>query len=195
MSQTGDKRRKTDLELFVLALIDSGISTPYELQKAAGLSQGATIPALRRLLDAGFLRQGKPGPRGRTDYRVTATGKRLSKDGWLPLIEAGPSGDADADLRVALLALSVGADRRQAADFLRRSADRKMESTTAPEAIDALSALAPLAQWYSELRSSAARTLLAAESSAIRAIAEALPRNLTVKSRRSIRAAKKHKGT
>jgi DNA-binding PadR family transcriptional regulator len=133
MSETRDKRRRTDLDLFVLALIDAGVSTPYELQKAAGLSQGATIPALQRLLDAGFLRQGKPGPRGRTDYRVTATGKRLLKDGWLPLIEAGPKGDADSDLRVALLALSAGGDRRQAADFLRRAADRKMESIGAPE--------------------------------------------------------------
>ena len=195
MSQTRDKRRKTDLDLFVLALIDGGASTPYELQKAAGLSQGATIPALQRLLDAGFLRQGKPGPRGRTDYQVTAIGKRLLKDGWLPLIEAGPSGDTESDLRVALLALSAGGGRRQAADFLRRAADRKMDSTGAPEPIDDVSALAPLARWYSDLRSSAARKLLAAESSALRAIAEALPQNITWKPRRSIRATKKHKGT
>jgi hypothetical protein len=51
---------------------------------------------LCQTLGAGFLRQAKPGPRCRTDYLVTATGKRLLKDGWLPLIEAGPSGDADA---------------------------------------------------------------------------------------------------
>src|SRR5260370_27781281 len=111
MAEARDKRRRTDLDLFVLAVMAGGVSTPYELQKAAGLSQGATIPALQRLLDAGFLRQGKPGPRGRADYRVTATGKRLLKDGWLPLIEAGPSGDPDSDLRVALLALSAGCGR------------------------------------------------------------------------------------
>jgi DNA-binding PadR family transcriptional regulator len=194
MSETRDKRRKTDLDLFVLALIDGGVSTPYELQKAAGLSQGATIPALQRLLDAGFLRQGKPGSRGRTDHRVTATGKRLLKDGWIPLIEAGPSGDADSDLRVALLALSAGGGRGQAADFLQRAADRKMESIGSPVPINDLKALAPLARWYRELRSSTARTLLTAESSAIRGIAEALPRNLSGKPIRSIRAAKKHKG-
>jgi DNA-binding PadR family transcriptional regulator len=195
MSETRDKRRRTDLDLFVLALVDSGVSTPYELQKAAGLSQGATIPALHRLLDVRLVRQGKPGARGRTDYQATAAGKKLLKEGWLALIEEGPSGDADSDLRVALLALSASGDRRQAADFLRRSADRKMESIGAPEPIDDLSALAPLARWYSELRSSAARTLLTAESSTIRAMAEALPRNLTEKPRRSIRAAKKQKGS
>ncbi|MFY9939949.1 MAG: hypothetical protein WAK33_23900, partial [Silvibacterium sp.] len=40
-SETRDKRRRTDLDLFVLALIDSGISTPYDLQKTAALSLGA----------------------------------------------------------------------------------------------------------------------------------------------------------
>jgi len=30
MSQTRDTRRRTDLDLFFLALIDSGILTPYE---------------------------------------------------------------------------------------------------------------------------------------------------------------------
>src|ERR1700749_923621 len=92
MAETGDKPRRTDLDLFVLALIDSGVSTPYELQKAAGLSQGATIPALQRLLDARLVRQAKPGARGRTDYQTTAAGKRLMKNGWLALIEKGPSG-------------------------------------------------------------------------------------------------------
>ncbi len=44
MSQTSDKRRRTELDLFMLALINGGITTPYALQKSAGLSQGATIP-------------------------------------------------------------------------------------------------------------------------------------------------------
>ena len=83
MSETRDKRRRTDLDLFVLALIDSGVPTPYELQKAAGLSQGATTPALQRLLDARLVRQGKPGVRGRTDYQTTAAGRKFLKDGWI----------------------------------------------------------------------------------------------------------------
>src|ERR1700719_1935769 len=148
MSETRDKRRRNDLDLFVLALIDSGVSTPYEFQKAAGLSQGATIPALQRLLDARLVRQGRLGPRGRTDYQATAAGKRLLKDGWLGLIEEGPSGDLDSDLRVALLALWGGGDRRLAADFLLQSADRKMESVAAAEPIGNPGALPLLPRWY-----------------------------------------------
>jgi hypothetical protein len=98
MSETPDKRRRADLDLFVLALIESGVTTPYELQKSAGISQGASIPALQRLLESSFVRQGKAGPRGRSDYKATATGRKALKGGWLPLVEAGPSGDLDADL-------------------------------------------------------------------------------------------------
>jgi DNA-binding PadR family transcriptional regulator len=194
MSETRDKRRRTDLDLFVLALIESGVSTPYEFQKAAGLSQGATIPTLQRLLDARLVRQGKPGTRGRTDYQVTAAGKRLLKDGWLALIEAGPIGDVDSDLRVALLALLGGGDRRLAANFLRQSADKKMESVATAEPIRNPEALRLLPRWYSDLRSSTAKTLLTAESAAIRAMADALPRKLSHRSSHSTRATKKQKG-
>ena len=195
MAETRDKRLRTDLDQFVLALIDSGVSTPYDLQKAAGLSQGATIPSLQRLLDARLVRQGKPGSRGRTDYQVTAAGKRLLKDGWLALIEGGPSGNVDSDLRVALLALLGGGERRLAADFLRQSADRKMESVAAVEPMGNPGELPPLPRWYHDLKSSTAKSLLTAESTAIRAMADALPRNLSGKPRHNTRATKKQKGS
>jgi hypothetical protein len=195
MSETRDKRHRSDLDLFVLALIDSGVSTPYEFQKAAGLSQGATIPALQRLLDARLVRQGRPGARGRIDHQVTAAGKKLLKDGWLSLIEAEPSGDIDADLRVALLAMLGGSDRQRAADFLHRSADRKMELVAAAELIGNSDRLPPLPRWYSELRSSTTKSLLTAESAAIRAMANALPRKFFDKPRHRIRDPKKPRGT
>jgi DNA-binding PadR family transcriptional regulator len=195
MSDTHDKRRRTDLDLFILALIDSGVSTPYELQKTAGLSQGATIPALQRLLEARFVRQGKPGVRGRTDYKVSAAGKKLLRDGWLPLIEAGPSGDLDSDLRVALLAIWGSGDRRIAVDFLRKSADKKMESIAGTEMTGGPDAVAPLARWYTDLRSATAKALLTAEAEAIRAMANSLPRNLTDRVRRNSRRQNTQRGS
>jgi predicted transcriptional regulator len=191
MAEQPDKRRRTDLDLFILALVDSGVSTMYELQKGAGLSQGATVPALQRLLDAGFVRQGKPGARGRTDYKVTATGKKLLRGGWAPLIKAGPSGDLDSDLRIALLAIWAGGDRRLAADFLRQSGDMKMESGAATELTS--DAVAPLARWYTGLRSSAAKALLAAEAEAIRVLVDSLPKNLNGKLNSNKRSTKSQK--
>ncbi len=192
MSQTRDKRRRTDLDLFVLALIDSGILTPYEFQKSAGLSPGATIPALQRLLEAGFVRQGKPSVRGRTDHRVTPAGKKFLKNGWRILIEDGPSGDLDADLRVALLALWVGGQRSLALDFLRQSANQRLELIKASEGSLSDSA-SVLADWYSRLRSESAKALQQAESDAAFALAEALSRKLSAKPRQMKRSAKLQK--
>lgn len=184
MPEVRDKRRKTDLDLFILALVDSGVATPYALQMSAGLSPGASIPALQRLAEAGLVHQGKPGSRGRTEHRVTPAGKRLLKAGWRDLIKDGPSGDLDSDLRVALLALASG-ERRLAKDFLGRSADRKLESIATIEGPDKSDSLPPLAFWYRELRSASAKAMLKGGSAAALTMAEALPRKLTKSNRRT----------
>jgi DNA-binding PadR family transcriptional regulator len=146
------------------------------LKTAAGLSPGATIPALTRLLEAGLVLQGKPGVRGRTDYRVTAEGQRHLKNGWKELIEDGPSGDLDADLRVALLAVWLGGDRKLGADFLRQSARKRLKTITTVEELDDSTSLPPLAHWYRRLRSTSADALIKGESAAALAMAKALPR-------------------
>jgi len=105
VSQTRDKRRRNDLDLFVLALVSDSVATPYELKMAAGLSPGTTIPVLTRLMAASLVLLVKPGSRGRAEYRITADGRRYLKSGWKELIEDGPGGDLNADLRVALRAL------------------------------------------------------------------------------------------
>ena len=176
MSETHDKRRRNDLDLFVLALIESGLSTPYALKTGAGLSPGATIPALERLMKARFVLPGKSGPRGRTDHRITREGRRYLRNGWQALIDEGPGGDLDADLRVALLALFVGGDRRLATDFLLESATRKLESIRTMGGISESDSLPPLALWYRRLRSTYAEALVKRESAAAIAMAKALPR-------------------
>lgn len=177
MSETRDKRRKSDLDLFVLALIRSGVSTPYALHREAGLSPGATIPSIQRMLDAGLIRQEKPGSRGRTDCQITAAGKRALKDGWRTLIEDGPSGDLDADLRVALPAISEGRDYSSAADFVQRSAGKllQMAEGASPDKQPATVALAWL---YRELRSVSVKAVFDGQAAAATAIADRLPRKL-----------------
>jgi DNA-binding PadR family transcriptional regulator len=178
MSETRDKRRKSDLDLFVLALIRSGVSTPYALQREAGLSPGATIPAIKRMLDAGFVRQGKPGPRGRTDARITAAGKRQLRNTWRGLIDAGASGDLDADLRVAMLAISEGTDYSSAAGMLKGSAGKLLQMAEAASRDNESTATVPLAGWYRELRSVSVRALLEGQAAAATLIADSLLRKL-----------------
>ena len=190
MSETRDKRHRSDLDLFVLALIDSGISTPYDFQKAAGLSPGATIPALQRLLEAGFVRQGKPGSRGGTNHSITSAGRKFLKNGHRILIEDGPSGDLDADLRIALLVLWAGGKRQLATDFLQQSALKKVESIEWLQMEEESSSISTLANWYAKLRSSSTKALLKAESAAALKMAEALPPRLSAKGNRMKRVAK-----
>ncbi len=185
MSETRDKRRRGDLDLFVLALIASGVATPYELKTAAGLSPGATIPALARLLEAGFVLQGKPGPRGRADHKITAEGRRYLKIGWKKLVEDGPSGDLDADLRVALLALWLGGDRRLGAYFLRQSAEKRLKTMNTAEEPDDSASLPPLVLWYRRLRARSAEALIQGESAAALSMAKALPRRPSGKQKQS----------
>lgn len=177
VSETHDKRRRNDLDLFVLALLSEGVATPYELKQAAGLSPGATIPVLRRLADRGMVSVGRPGPRGRTGHRITAEGRRSLRSGWRELVDDGPSGDLDADLRVALLALVVGNDRRLANNFLKLSAARKLEGISKREELELDTSLPPLARWYRRLRSTSAKALVKGEAAAALAMAKALPRS------------------
>lgn len=123
------------------------IATASELKTATGASPGATIRALAGLTKARLILQGTSGPRGRTDHKITADGRRYLKQGWRDRIDHGPSGDLDTDLRVALLALFIGEDRGLAADFVRRSASQRLESAHTVRESNR-SAELPLALWY-----------------------------------------------
>ena len=184
VSETRDKRRRRDLDLFVLALIESGVSTLYELKSAADISPGASIPTLRRLVSEGLVIQGKPGSRGKTDHRVTTAGRRRLKSGWRELIEEGPSGDLDADLRVALLALYLGHDHRLAVAFLRQSAAKRLETVEKRKEPEGAASIPLLALRYRQLRSIAAGELIKGESAAAIAMAKALPRSAVARAGR-----------
>jgi DNA-binding PadR family transcriptional regulator len=176
MSKTADKRRRADLDLFVLALIESGLTTPYEFQKFAGISQGASIPALRRLVKAGYVHQGRPGVRRRKDYRVTLQGEATLRNGWQDLVKGGPSGDPDSDLRVALLALRSG-QRSVAVSFLIESTEIRLAAAQTIESLQNLDDAPRLARSYRELRYAVTKAQVMAESKALRTIAGNLPRS------------------
>jgi DNA-binding PadR family transcriptional regulator len=118
-----DKRSKRDLELFVLALLECNVNTPYELLAAAGLSPGATLPALRRLEESGYVQKGKPGSRGRVEYHATPDGQQHVKNTWRSLLDDPAGSDMDSILRTATLAQVRGAPSRVITKYLKRAAD------------------------------------------------------------------------
>lgn len=132
MSTTSNigKRGRTDLELFILALVSRDIATPYELQSTAGISPGASIPALGRLDAAGYVSKGQEAARGRVAYHVTSRGKKHLESSWRALLES-PDGDMDVVLRTACIALLMGQSKQVIVNYLLKASNRR---TTKPEA-------------------------------------------------------------
>jgi DNA-binding PadR family transcriptional regulator len=169
-SHKTDKRARPDLEQFVLALVERGLVTPYDLQASAGLSPGATIPVLTRLEESGFVRKGKPGPRGRTEYEVTNQGRTLLKNGWKTMIQAEPPTDIDGVLRVATLAFLSGAAKREVGDYLARASEMK-RSEAKRKKLDSARLPDHDLELYGWMRSVCGSTKFAAESNSLKTLA------------------------
>jgi DNA-binding PadR family transcriptional regulator len=174
-----DKRSRADLELFTLALVERSVNSAY-LLLSAGLSQGGAIPVLRRLESSGFVRRGKPGPRGRTEFVITAAGRRHLQAGWQPLLEATIPRDIESVLRTANLAVLSGASRKVVSAYLKSAANTKAVELNRREVeIDeAKAALSDnsdvnLYRWMIAMHST---TRLGAEAKFLRKLAAALPK-------------------
>ena len=104
-----DRRSRQDLDLLLLALVRSGVDIPYRLRATASLLPGATIPALKLLETAGFVRRGKPGSRGWAEHQVSAAGRHHLESGWRSLVDMPRTGNIEAIFRPVALAILSGA--------------------------------------------------------------------------------------
>jgi DNA-binding PadR family transcriptional regulator len=97
----------TDLDLFILALVQRGCATPYELKARAGISIGSSAPVLERLAQRGLLKKSDPRVRDSIQFSITGSGKKTLESGWQSLLAARPT-DPDAILRITYLAWALG---------------------------------------------------------------------------------------
>jgi len=131
----------TVLDQFILSQLERGLETPYDLMRRAGLSLGASVPALRRLSAARLVKKGKEtsgSKRPRHVYKVTAEGRKQARTGWKQYLE-GNSNPVDLDeiLRVCDMADHGNHDRASLAAFLGRAArDRSVLARQAQIVID-----------------------------------------------------------
>lgn len=131
--------RESVLDLFILSLLDRGLETSYALQRRGGLSVGTTIPALKRLEEAGFVRKTGvegAGKRPRHGYQVSAAGRQLARSAWKAHLKSTSHLDLDAVIRVADMARHYDGSAAKIASFLdaaaleRRSPSRLRISNT-----------------------------------------------------------------
>ena len=93
------------LELYILSCIDRGYTTPYAMQREAGLSLGATSPTLPKLAEKRLVRRetGRTATnRPKHQYTLTTAGKEQAREGWRTHLKTGvaPTTDLDALLRL-----------------------------------------------------------------------------------------------
>jgi DNA-binding MarR family transcriptional regulator len=97
-----------DLDLFVLAMVQSGLGTTYDLKSKAGLSVGSTSPILARLEQAGLLEAPKAErDRGVRRFSISKEGKKHLAAGWKELLQRRPT-DIDEILRITYIAWTMG---------------------------------------------------------------------------------------
>jgi DNA-binding PadR family transcriptional regulator len=129
LSTADDKRTRTDLDLFILALVNEGVATAYEMKVEAGLSPGATLPAITRLQNLGYLSAGEVGARNRTQLNLSRSGRTFLNTSWKRLLNGPVPSDLDSIIRIAVIGGMQGANRDAIRSFLKRaSQDRHSKS-------------------------------------------------------------------
>lgn len=99
------------LDVFILALVRHGFDSAYRLQAEAGLSVGASLPAIYRLRTRGFIKVGaSEGARGRRRLSLTGKGEdqlRTQVDELEDLLTQPPA-DMESVLRAVTVAQLFG---------------------------------------------------------------------------------------
>lgn len=163
---------RSSLEVLILALLKQGLATTYDLQTQAGLSLGATVPALKRLEAAKLVSRKEAGRR--FEFSVTREGEKMLAS-W----SASPRLPTDVDevLRSAYMTWMVG-NKAGAAVMLRQSI--RVQNRCAEELRDQLAAVdrplpaKPSPEWYRWLRKVVEAGRAAADVAALDSLASAL---------------------
>ena len=175
----------TVLEHFILSQLERGLETPYDLMRRAGVSLGASVPALRRLSAAGLVKKGREtsdSNRPRHVYKLTAEGAKRARTGWKQYLE-GKSNliDLDEVLRVCDMACHYSHDHADIAAFLGSAArDRSVLARQAQIGIDMQSAVS---LDYMSMRANCEMGRFASEEAVLSRLASAVKKNSILKRR------------
>jgi DNA-binding PadR family transcriptional regulator len=115
----------SSLDVFLLALIDSGVATAYAMREQAGISVGASRPSLQRLLKLGFVEKGKAEARNKIVFRLTRRGcqaKIVGLDLHLGQFCVKPPSEPESIVRIVSLA-AMGGKKAQALRVLTKAAE------------------------------------------------------------------------
>jgi DNA-binding PadR family transcriptional regulator len=119
------------LDIYLLSLIDRGLYTKYDFQRRGGVSLGSSTPALKRLQNAGFIREQEPedgSKRIRQILKLTPAGRRVVRKGWRQYFKVELNLDVEAILRVIDIAGHEAVPRGEIIDFVNAMASQRSRS-------------------------------------------------------------------
>ncbi len=163
----------TTLELFLLTLIGQGLNTPYQLKATAGLSVGATLPALNRLKERKLLQRAEVAARNKQEFEVTPLGKTIMISETKRLLaeaKTTPLTDTESALRLAALAF-FNKKRDAAASLLESAGESRLQSTRTKGQVLAKISTADLPSLYRSLSETCEAARLQAEGHTLVALA------------------------
>ncbi len=121
------------LDVFILSLLDRGAESAYDFLRDAGISLGASTPALLRLTKGRLVvRKKSPSSGKRTRYKLqlTPAGAKAARTAWKEwLSEKSRMFDLDSTLRVVDLAIHYGAPRQMIRTFLRYAGTERLRQS------------------------------------------------------------------
>jgi DNA-binding PadR family transcriptional regulator len=109
------KETDRSLKLLVLALVRSGVNTPYLLRRDAGISLGASGAALLKLRKQQLLRKSEEGKRGKAEYSLTTKGNAYldaGVEGVFDDEEKNELRDVESVIRILCIAFDSGNEVR-----------------------------------------------------------------------------------
>jgi DNA-binding PadR family transcriptional regulator len=164
---------RSTLEVLILALLKQGLTTTYDLQTRAGLSLGATVPALKRLGMAKLVTKTASGRK--FNFALTRDGEK-ALNSWTATGRV-PS-EFDELLRTAYLTWLVGRSRSNAAAVLRKATRARMrwaeELHDETRGMDLSKVRMPDAESYQWMRTVSEAARASAEAGALEALAQAI---------------------
>jgi DNA-binding PadR family transcriptional regulator len=165
------------LDVFLLSMLDRGAESPYDLQRAAGISLGASVPSLRRLTASKLVTRTEGTAatnRPRHSYKLTAAGKQAARIGWKTYLQEASTGlDLDSLLRIVDMAFHYRAEKKTIKSFLKQAAGaRALMAEKAGLAEKGFAS--PDVASYMRMRASCDATRLRAEAEALSSLATSI---------------------
>jgi DNA-binding PadR family transcriptional regulator len=93
---------RSNLEIFLLALLQADVHTSYDMMSKADISLGSSLPALKRLAEAGLVRVSLGPSRRIKVFSLTTKGSMTLLREW-KRVGARTAADVDSILRAATL--------------------------------------------------------------------------------------------